>query len=122
MSSSFGFYMIFSALLTAFFSTVTLATPVHTFPKRDFSGRATYFEVGLGSCGKTNVDSDYIVALNPTTYAKGVHCGKQVRITDKSSGVSATATVEDTCPECGDGDLGIDRVVRRHVAFPVQAL
>ncbi|KNZ74866.1 hypothetical protein J132_05864 [Termitomyces sp. J132] len=124
MSSSFGFYMIFAACLAALFSVLTLAAPAPALEKRDHSGKvsaipayseisscwphsqAVWFNVGLGSCGQTNVDSDYIVALNPKTYAGGAHCGKKIRITDKATGVSAIATVRDTCPGCGTGDLG----------------
>ncbi|KAG5722863.1 hypothetical protein E4T56_gene6058 [Termitomyces sp. T112] len=100
MSSSFGFYMIFAACLAALFSVLTLAAPAPALEKRDHSGKAVWFNVGLGSCGQTNVDSDYIVALNPKTYAGGAHCGKKIRITDKATGVSAIATVRDTCPGC----------------------
>ncbi|KAG5642125.1 hypothetical protein DXG03_003597 [Asterophora parasitica] len=104
MSSSSSFYTVFTALLAAFFSTLALAAPTSSnIVARDFTGRATYFEVGLGSCGWTNVDTDYIVALSPSTYAGGVHCGKQITITN--SGISATATVVDTCPGCGPDDL-----------------
>ncbi|KAG6861159.1 hypothetical protein C0995_003168 [Termitomyces sp. Mi166 len=105
MSSAIGFYKIFAACLAAFFSVLTLAAPAPELQKREYSGKATWFNVGLGSCGQTNVDSDYIVALNPSTYAGGAHCGKKIRVTDKATGVSATATVRDTCPSCGTGDL-----------------
>ncbi|KAG6866385.1 hypothetical protein C0991_004668 [Blastosporella zonata] len=113
MSSSFGFYMIFAACLTAFFSALTLAAPA-SIEKREYTGRATYFEVGLGSCGQTNVDSDYIVALNPTTYAGGAHCGKKIQITDKATGVHAVATVRDTCPGCGVDDLDMSPSLFSH--------
>ncbi|KAG6836559.1 hypothetical protein H0H93_006786 [Arthromyces matolae] len=106
MSNSFGFYMIIAAAFVALFSTLSVAAPASELQKRDYTGKATWFYVGLGSCGETNVDTDYIVALNPTMYASGSHCGKQIQITDAASGVSATATVRDTCPGCGVDDLG----------------
>ncbi|KAG6920167.1 hypothetical protein DXG01_004935 [Tephrocybe rancida] len=113
MSSSFGFCMIFAACLALFFSAFTLAAPTSDLEKRDYSGRATYFYVGLGSCGQTNIDSDYIVALNPTTYAGGAHCGKKIQITD-NSGNHAVATVRDTCPGCSSGDLDMSPSLFKH--------
>ncbi|KAF8070779.1 RlpA-like double-psi beta-barrel-protein domain-containing protein-containing protein [Lyophyllum atratum] len=114
MSSSFGFIMILAACLAALFSAVAIAAPTADIEKRSFLGKATYFAVGLGSCGQTNVDSDYIVALNPERYEGGSHCGKKVRIT--VSGKSATATVRDTCPGCGPGDLDMSPSLFKHFA------
>ncbi|KAL0577335.1 hypothetical protein V5O48_004659 [Marasmius crinis-equi] len=69
-----------------------------------FWGRATWFNVGLGNCGWTNNDGDWIVALSlGSTYENGNHCGKQVRVT--ANGVTKQATVADSCPGCGNGDL-----------------
>ncbi|KAF5380417.1 hypothetical protein D9615_004720 [Tricholomella constricta] len=113
MSSSLGFYTLFTTL-AAFFFALTLAAPTSELRTRDFGGKATYFAVGLGSCGQQNVDSDYIVALNPSTYAGGAHCGKQLRITGKASGASATATVRDKCPGCGPGDLDMSPSLFSH--------
>ncbi|KIY46512.1 hypothetical protein FISHEDRAFT_47203, partial [Fistulina hepatica ATCC 64428] len=72
--------------------------------RQTYSGQATYFEVGLGACGWTSVDSDHIVALATPDYDGGAHCGATVSISD-SSGTSATATVADECPSCSSGDL-----------------
>ncbi|KAG6891497.1 hypothetical protein C0992_005636 [Termitomyces sp. T32_za158] len=106
--------MVFAACFAAFFSVFALAAPASELEKRDYSGKATWFNVGLGSCGQTNVNSDYIVALSPATYAGGAHCGKKIRITDKATGVSATATVRDTCPGCGAGDLDMSPSLFSH--------
>ena len=39
--------------------------------------QGTYFEVGLGACGKWNKDSDHIVALGTSMYqSSGGHCGQ----------------------------------------------
>ena len=35
------------------------------------------------------------------------HCGKQVKITNKSNGKSVTATVADLCPGCSYGSLDL---------------
>ncbi|KIY68069.1 hypothetical protein CYLTODRAFT_395906 [Cylindrobasidium torrendii FP15055 ss-10] len=107
----------FTALLTlslcVLFSVLqaVVAVPVAASApsKRGLSGTATYFAVGLGACGDTNVDSDWIVALATNTYAGGSHCNQNVVITDNSSGKTATATVKDECPSCADGDLDMSQ-------------
>ena len=43
-----------------------------TLEKRaSYSGRATFYDVGLGACGGYNVASDYIVAQNSQQYGGG---------------------------------------------------
>ncbi|KAG7086437.1 hypothetical protein E1B28_002391 [Marasmius oreades] len=72
--------------------------------RSQFWGRATFFYVGLGNCGWNSVDSDWVVALSlGSNYDNGAHCGRNVRV--NANGVSRTATVVDSCPSCGWGDL-----------------
>lgn len=57
-----------AAFALSLLSTSTSAAPVNTtahLSKRAFSGRATYYDVGLGACGQYNVASDFIVAVGP---------------------------------------------------------
>ncbi|KAG6848642.1 hypothetical protein H0H93_015296 [Arthromyces matolae] len=103
--ASFRFYIFIVATIMAFFTTLSLAAPSSELQKRDYTGVATWFEAGLGTCGKVNADTDLIVAIPTALYASGSHCGKKVQITDVASGVTVTATVEDSCPTCGAGDL-----------------
>ncbi|KAK1219947.1 hypothetical protein PQX77_017312 [Marasmius sp. AFHP31] len=73
--------------------------------RSQFWGRATWFNVGLGNCGWTNHNGEWLVALSlGSNYDGGSHCGKQVRVT--ANGVTRTAFVADSCPSCGWGDLG----------------
>jgi hypothetical protein len=37
--------------------------------------QGTWFDVGLGACGHTSVNSDFIVALPASNYDGGSHCG-----------------------------------------------
>ncbi|SPC64917.1 uncharacterized protein UHOD_07881 [Ustilago sp. UG-2017b] len=78
-----------------------------------FTGRATYYDTGLGACGITNSDSDPIVAIsrdlfeqyNPSD-ANPNHnslCGRKVEITWKGKTVRAFAT--DECPGCENTSL-----------------
>lgn len=99
--------MLASLLSTIALAGAAVAAPVntHTFAKR-FGGEATYYATGLGACGGTNQDSDFIVALNAPQYGNGYpgpECGKQVSIS--YNGKTTTATIVDKCPGCAYGDL-----------------
>ncbi|OCH95592.1 hypothetical protein OBBRIDRAFT_767414 [Obba rivulosa] len=67
-----------------------------------FNGaRFTFYETGLGACGQTNTDSDFIVALNTPQYGNsypGPNCFRQITIT--ANGKTTTATIMDECPGC----------------------
>ncbi|KZO95216.1 hypothetical protein CALVIDRAFT_599363 [Calocera viscosa TUFC12733] len=70
--------------------------------KRDdtFTGRATWFNVGLGACGQNNVPSDYIVALNYIQYGDGYpgpYCFQSITI--EYNGQQEVATIMDECPQ-----------------------
>lgn len=108
-----------------FFSTPTLLATISALllttaaplQKRSYSGRATYYAVGLGSCGQNNVASDYIVALNSAQYGSGYpgpQCGKQIWIS--YGGQTTTATIMDECPGCGYGDLDLSQGLFEHFA------
>jgi len=81
-----------------------------------YSGDLTFYEVGLGACGVTNVDSDMICAASMLLYDgfdgySGPNpndnpiCGKQVSVT--YGGVTITLTVEDRCVGCAKYDLDL---------------
>jgi len=65
---------------------------------RGFNGDATYYATGLGSCGKTNQDTDFIVALSTAEANHGAHCGKKIRVHYGKKTIDCT--VADTCPGC----------------------
>lgn len=78
------------------------------------SGQGTWFDTGLGSCGDTDTDSDFIVAVSHDLYDSfpgydGVNpnnnpvCGKKVHITYQ--GNSVDCTVVDRCTGCAMWDL-----------------
>ncbi|KAJ6582289.1 RlpA-like double-psi beta-barrel-protein domain-containing protein-containing protein, partial [Mycena capillaripes] len=71
--------------------------------KRDtYNGaRWTFYSTGLGACGGTNSDSDFIVALNQDTFGTAYpskYCYKQITMT--YNGKTTTATIVDSCPGC----------------------
>ncbi|KAL9712015.1 hypothetical protein Ac2012v2_005091 [Leucoagaricus gongylophorus] len=71
------------------------------------SGKATWFTPGLGSCGESDSDSDFIVALATNSMSNGENCNKSINITDPKTGKTATAKVYDTCLSCASSDLNM---------------
>jgi hypothetical protein len=80
----------------------------------EYSGELTWYDVGLGACGFTNVDGDHIVAISHTifdSYSTGNPntnplCGKYVSIQGKD-GQTHQAKVVDRCVGCVEGDLDL---------------
>lgn len=77
-----------------------------------FSGQGTYYAPGLGACGVTSLESDFIVAISHELYdanAAGANpnnnplCGK--KITAFYEGNSVEVTVVDRCEGCKYYDL-----------------
>ncbi|KAF7338252.1 Barwin-like endoglucanase [Mycena venus] len=53
-----------------------------------------------GACGKVHKDSDFVVALETKTYAKGINCGRTVQLCDVSNNKCVNGLVADECPTC----------------------
>ncbi|KIJ69350.1 hypothetical protein HYDPIDRAFT_24193 [Hydnomerulius pinastri MD-312] len=79
--------------------------------KRSFSGaRFTFYDVGLGACGKYNSRDDFIVALNAPQYGGGYpgpQCFKSITIS--FGGKQTQATIMDECMGCPYGGLDFSR-------------
>ncbi|KAG8897044.1 hypothetical protein FRC00_004889 [Tulasnella sp. 408] len=73
--------------------------------EKRFSGRGTWFNVGLGACGKRNKDSQPIIAMNKPQWSNGKLCGKWLTI--KANGKTARGYIEDLCPSCKKGALDL---------------
>ncbi|KIY63789.1 hypothetical protein CYLTODRAFT_457812 [Cylindrobasidium torrendii FP15055 ss-10] len=75
---------------------------------RSFSGDGTYYDPGLGACGKVNVDADMIVAVSHLLYDSypgatpnpnlNPICGRALRATYNNRTVDVT--VQDKCMGC----------------------
>ncbi|KAI0640560.1 RlpA-like double-psi beta-barrel-protein domain-containing protein-containing protein [Trametes meyenii] len=83
-----------------------------------FTGDATFYhpQAGgqAGACGSHNKDSELVVALNPTQYAKGAHCFNHISVHYK--GKSVDAKVVDLCPGCGDGSIDLSPAAFKKLA------
>ncbi|KAI9281114.1 RlpA-like double-psi beta-barrel-protein domain-containing protein-containing protein [Sporodiniella umbellata] len=77
-------------------------------------GDGTYYDVGLGSCGDTNSDSEMVAALSSSVMEGGSYCGKSVTV--KSSGKSVTVKAVDTCPSCGEDDVDLSPAAFKKLA------
>ncbi|KAI8096764.1 RlpA-like double-psi beta-barrel-protein domain-containing protein-containing protein [Halteromyces radiatus] len=88
---------------------MTIASP--SLEKREFTGEGTYYNVGLGSCGKTNDDHQYVAALNAPQMNNGPNpnynklCDKRIRVTGPKGTI--TVKIVDTCPPCKSGDVDL---------------
>ncbi|KAJ7783824.1 RlpA-like double-psi beta-barrel-protein domain-containing protein-containing protein [Mycena maculata] len=86
----------------------------HPHPKRATSYDAntgpdifTLYDAGLGACGITNTDNDYIVAINVPQWDNGNNCFKEIEIT--YNGMTARAQITDECENCPEGGLDLSR-------------
>ncbi|KAH8825187.1 RlpA-like double-psi beta-barrel-protein domain-containing protein-containing protein [Flagelloscypha sp. PMI_526] len=111
---------IFTFLLSLF---IVGATPVPTpetvelESRTTHTGQGTWFHPGLGNCGKTNKDSDMIVAISKARYDSehGSNCGQWMEITN-NSGAKVYALTRDSCPGCGYNDLDMSPAVFKKLA------
>ena len=78
----------------------------------DHNGDGTYYQPGLGSCGKKNSESDMIVAISHSMYDKkkdsnnpntSPYCGRKIKASYKDKSVEVT--VVDRCTGCQFSDL-----------------
>ncbi|KAI8880168.1 hypothetical protein K501DRAFT_255467 [Backusella circina FSU 941] len=99
------------------------ASPVHRqLVKRGktYKGEGTYYEPGLGSCGKENSSKDMIAAVNYKQMDNGGNpnkngnCGKHIKVKGPSG--SVTVKVVDTCPSCDTGDLDLSPAAFEKIA------
>ncbi|TFK78656.1 hypothetical protein K466DRAFT_668368 [Polyporus arcularius HHB13444] len=104
--------MRFSVVLFAALSAATFG-----YAQTSMSGGdATFYTAGVGSCGFTNTDADFIVAVDVATITSfpgaGANpnanpmCGRQLVVTGPD-GNSVTVTVADTCPTCAPGSVDL---------------
>ncbi|KAI8969827.1 hypothetical protein BDB01DRAFT_751034 [Pilobolus umbonatus] len=74
-----------------------------------FAGIGTFYDVGSGSCGETDTNTEFVVAMNSIQMKNGVNpnmnplCAHMVYITGSTG--TATAKIVDTCPSCASGSL-----------------
>ncbi|KAF3936847.1 hypothetical protein ABW19_dt0205014 [Dactylella cylindrospora] len=73
-----------------------------------FYGEGTYYDCGIGSCGNTNSNEDYIAALSKLRMLKvegpnpnlNPLCGQKIRVYSDMAPDGVVFTVQDKCPGC----------------------
>ncbi|EJD36856.1 hypothetical protein AURDEDRAFT_174117 [Auricularia subglabra TFB-10046 SS5] len=101
-----------SALVSLAALALVSATPVE---KRQIAGphtgRATWYPVGLGVCGKRSKPSDFMMAVSPEVFnafpgaVPGRPFDKQATVSYK--GKIITVDILDMCPTCGFNDIDL---------------
>ncbi|KAK4192331.1 RlpA-like double-psi beta-barrel-protein domain-containing protein-containing protein [Podospora australis] len=90
---------------------------------RAFTGDMTYYNTGLGACGKTSNDNQLVVALNKIKFDpktpngnpnKNTLCGKKIKV--NYQGKSVTVTIVDRCPGCKANDLDLSPAAFKKLA------
>ncbi|KAF9009386.1 hypothetical protein BDQ17DRAFT_1348006 [Cyathus striatus] len=67
----------------------------------------SFYDAGLGACGKVNSNSDDIVAINLDQWDGGSHCFDAITVT--YNGKSIQAQIVDSCEKCPYGGLDFSR-------------
>ncbi|MET3985790.1 RlpA-like double-psi beta-barrel domain-containing protein [Streptomyces sp. PvR034] len=77
-------------------------------PTQKFSGKASYYQPGMGACGQYINPGDRVAAIDSSLFGAGYpapHCGRKIVVTYK--GKSVTLTVLDEAPGAGRGGLDL---------------
>ncbi|KAI9302218.1 RlpA-like double-psi beta-barrel-protein domain-containing protein-containing protein [Cunninghamella echinulata] len=78
-------------------------------------GDATFFNLGLGSCGKQNTDKDLAVALSSKLMSTGDYCGKKIKVVT-DDGKEVICKVVDTCPSCSRNSIDLSPAAFKKLA------
>ena len=97
-----------------------LAMAIQAKP-RAFSGDATFYGGGAGSCGGRHSAEELIAALPASIYdgpkgsqGKGANCGRKIRVSRADK--SVVVTVVDRCAGCKYGDIDLSRAAFAQLA------
>lgn len=99
-----------STLTALFMAATALAAPVDSSESTNelvsrADGSITYFNPGLGACGETNGDGDYITAVSAALFDSQRPCGRNIRVSYQ--GRSIVVRVVDRCAGCAYNDLDL---------------
>jgi len=99
-----------TAVLAYFTASLVSAAPA------SYTGDGTYYQPGLGACGKTNGPTDLIVAVSAGYFDshRATVCGKAFTV--RYRGKSVKVQVVDRCAGCAMGDLDLSPAAFKHLA------
>jgi len=112
------------AVAISTFAYIAVASPVAgnttALEKRvTHSGRATYYEVGLGACGYTDTDSEPIVAISHLIYGSGGNCNQWMEIKNSATGKTKYGKTRDECEGCGEYDIDLSPSLFESLGAPL---
>ncbi|KAF3907258.1 hypothetical protein ABW20_dc0106658 [Dactylellina cionopaga] len=103
-------------------------TPPTSGGSSTFSGKATFYDAGLGSCGEVHSNTDMICALAKDTMILtsgpnpnlNPRCGKNIRVKSDSNPTGVIVKIVDTCPGCtGPYDLDLSPAAFNQLGDPL---
>jgi hypothetical protein len=80
-------------------TTTTANAPIPTTISSVYSGDGTYYDVGVGSCGFTNSNTELVAALNAPQIQNGANpnnnpqCGQWIKVTNPANNKSVTVKI-----------------------------
>ncbi|KAH9999593.1 expansin family protein [Russula compacta] len=101
------------AFLSVALPAIATPMPAEEAKRTTNVGRGTWYNPGLGNCGGTNSNSDYVVAISKARYDSnnGANCWQI-----SSGGKSVSANICDSCDSCGEDDLDMSPAVFQQLA------
>ncbi|KAH7020914.1 expansin-like protein [Microdochium trichocladiopsis] len=92
------------------FTQTVLAAATLASAATAYSGQATWYEPGLGACGRTNNRNDLIAAIAPSFFTHpnpnlDSICGRKAKVTRGSKTV--VVTIVDKCMSCPQGNIDL---------------
>ncbi|CAG8510920.1 7807_t:CDS:2 [Paraglomus brasilianum] len=114
--------MIRSTILLCFLVIFGIISSIQAAPllHKRFAGQATFYSVGLGACGKTNNDNQFVGAIsahrfgNPPNPNNSPFCGRRVSVNGPKG--SVIITLVDRCEGCKPGDLDLSPKAFKKIA------
>ncbi|KAI8889234.1 hypothetical protein K501DRAFT_171428 [Backusella circina FSU 941] len=80
-----------------------------------YSGKGTFYNVGLGSCGDLDTDDELVVAVNKAQMDNGANPNKNPKcehmVSISGTDGSVVARIVDACPSCAEGALDMSPTV-----------
>jgi len=100
-------YLLAAALPLCFSAPISIPSKIDTLPLPAsplYTGSATLFTPGLGACGHTDTQADYVVSLPSSAFRSGENCDLYLQIENTGNGKRAYARARDECTTCvGEG-------------------
>ncbi|EED80011.1 predicted protein [Postia placenta Mad-698-R] len=85
----------------------------------DHTGQATWYDVGLGACGYTDVASSPVVAISHDIYGSGGNCNQWMQITNKANGKVEYGKTRDECEGCDATSIDLSSSLFESLGAPL---